>query len=147
MQLLVQAFGTEPAFRVTAAEAVYSPDGQWISFLVPSGTLVLTPASGVGGRIHLSSGGAQLRWRSDMKELYYIAPDRKLMAVPLTTRDGVIEPGSPRMLFQTRIVQPRLVLFQYDVTPSGDRFLINSLPGEDAAAPLTMIVNWTEAVR
>jgi hypothetical protein len=36
-----------------------------------------------------------------------------------------------------------LVLFQYDVTDDGQRFLINSLPREDAATPLTLLVNWT----
>jgi hypothetical protein len=34
------------------------------------------------------------------------------------------------------------VLFQYAVTPDGQRFLINSLPREDAAAPLTLLSNW-----
>jgi len=77
-----------------------------------------------------------------MKELYYIAPDKRMMQVSLTPRNGTLEPGPPIPLFQTRIVQPRLVLFQYDVTPDGQRFLINSLPREDTAAPLTLITNW-----
>ena len=77
-----------------------------------------------------------------MTELYYIAPDKKLMAVPLTKRDDTIEPGNPVELFQTRIIQPILVLFQYDVRPDAQEFLINSLPRADAAAPLSVIVNW-----
>ena len=82
--------------------------------------------------------------RGDMTELYYIAPHKKLMCVPLTKRDGTIEPGNPFELFQTRIVEPTLVLFQYDVTPDGEEFLINLLPRADAAAPLSLIVNWEE---
>jgi hypothetical protein len=77
-----------------------------------------------------------------MTEIFYIDGDKRLMRVPITVRDGTIEPGKPVPLCQTRIVQPRLVLFQYDVNRAGDRFLINSLPRADAAAPLTMIVNW-----
>ena len=129
------------------AEAVYSPDGSWIAFLsspagVPSG-MVLMRADGQGSRIRLTSGlASQVRWRWDMKEIFYIAPDKKLMSVPLTIRGNTIEPGEPRALFQTRIIQPRLVLFQYDVNRAGDRFVINSLPRADAAAPLTMMVNW-----
>jgi hypothetical protein len=81
-----------------------------------------------------------------MTEILYIAPDKKMMVVPLTIRDGVLGPGNPAGLFQTRIIQPRLVLFQYDVTRDGQRFLIYSLPLEDAAAPLTLLVNWTAAL-
>jgi hypothetical protein len=70
--------------------------------------------------------------------------DKKLMCVPLTKRDRTIEPGNPFELFQTRIVEPTLVLFQYDVSPDGEEFLINSLPRADAAAPLSLLVNWEE---
>jgi hypothetical protein len=81
-----------------------------------------------------------------MTELFYVAADKKMMAVPLTTRDGTISPGIPSELFQTRIIEPRLVLFQYDVTKDGQRFLINSLPREDAASPLVLLFNWTRAI-
>jgi serine/threonine protein kinase len=130
------------------AEGVYSPDGQWVAHVGTSRGpgLVLTRASGEEGTVQISGAGSQVRWRDDMKEIFYIAPDKKLMSVPLTIKDGTIEPGNPVALFQTRIVQPRLVLFQYDVSKDGQRFLINSLPREDAAAPLTIMVNWTRTV-
>lgn len=129
---------------VWGAEGIYSPDGEWIAY-VDFGlqSLAITHADR-GGRIQVAAGGAQIRWRGDMTELYYIAPDKKLMCVPLTKRDGTIEPGNPFELFQTRIVEPTLVLFQYDVSPDGEEFLINSLPRADAAAPLSLIVNWEE---
>jgi Tol biopolymer transport system component len=125
------------------AEAAYSPDGKWVAYLWYSrGTLVLRPVDRPA-RVQFSSGpGSQPRWRRDMTEVFYIAPDKKLMAVPLTMRGGMLEPGTPVPLFQTRIVQPRLILFQYDVSPDGQRFLINSLPREDTAAPLSLLVNW-----
>jgi eukaryotic-like serine/threonine-protein kinase len=125
---------------VWGAEGIYSPDGEWIAY-VDFGlqSLAITHADR-GGRIQVAGGGAQIRWRGDMTELYYIAPDKKLMCVPLTKRDGTIEPGNPFELFQTRIVEPTLVLFQYDVSPDGEEFLINSLPRADAAAPLSLIV-------
>lgn len=129
---------------VWGAEGMYSPDGEWIAY-VDFGlqSLAITHADR-GGRIYLAGAGAQIRWRGDMTELYYIAPDKKLMCVPLTKRDGTIEPGNPFVLFQTRIVEPTLVLFQYDVSRDGEEFLINSLPRADAAAPLSMIVNWED---
>jgi eukaryotic-like serine/threonine-protein kinase len=132
------------------AEAVFSPDGRWLAFLgFPVGTLFVMPADGRagGGRVQISAGaGAQARWRGDGKEIFFIGPDKKMMAAPIAVRDGRLEPGTPVPLFQTRIVQPRLVLFQYDVTADGQRFLINSLPREDSAAPLTVLTHWMDAV-
>jgi eukaryotic-like serine/threonine-protein kinase len=78
-----------------------------------------TPA----GRIQISNhGGAQARWRADGKELYYIGLDKKLMAVSIDTSHGKLEAGVPHALFQTRIIAPRIVLFQYAVSPDGKRF-------------------------
>lgn len=34
------------------------------------------------------------------------------------------------------------MLFQGDVTRDGQRFLVNSLPPEDAAAPLSLLIDW-----
>jgi Tol biopolymer transport system component len=130
-----------------AAEGSYSPDGRWILYVGASAgsLMVRSAADRSGSPLGISIGtGSQARWRADGKEIFFIAPDRKLMAVPVTERSGRLEPGAARALFQTRIVQPRLVLFQYDVTADGQRFLINSLPREDAAAPLTMLINWTQ---
>jgi eukaryotic-like serine/threonine-protein kinase len=131
---------------VAGAEASYSPDGRWLAYLgYPSGGIQVVAADNPdAGRVQISAGmGSQARWRhADGREIYYIAPDKRLMAVPLTERDGTLEAGTPVPLFQTRIVYPRLVLFQYDVTPDGRRFLINSLPREDSAAPLTLLSNW-----
>lgn len=133
----------ESTILETGAEGAFSPDGQWVAFTTPLGGVFVRGVDG-GARVQVSSGyGAQPRWRADMREIFYIAPDKKLMAVPLAVRDGTIDVGVPVPLFQTRIIQPSLVLFQYDVTPDGQRFLINSLPREDAAAPLTLLVNWT----
>lgn len=124
------------------AEASYSPDGEWISNLAFPTGLVLRRV-GKQGQVYITSeAGSQARWRGDMTELFYIRADRWLMSVPLTRRGRDLEAGTPVPLFRTRIVQPRLVLFQYDVTRDGQRFLINSLPREDASAPLTVLVNW-----
>jgi len=62
---------------------------------------------------------------------------------PIKVTGAMLEPGSPVMLFPTRIngggadiQQGR----QYDVTADG-RFLINTLLNE-AAAPITLLQNW-----
>jgi len=62
------------------------------------------------------------------------------MAISINTTNGKVVAGVPHALFQTRIIAARIVLFQYAVSPDGERFLINSLPAV-GAAPLTVLVN------
>ena len=35
---------------------------------------------------------------------------------------------------------------QYDVTPDGQRFLLNVERGASAVSPITVVLNWTKAV-
>jgi DNA-binding winged helix-turn-helix (wHTH) protein/Tol biopolymer transport system component len=129
------------------AEAQFSPDGKWIAFhgLGSSGSgdpeAYVGRFPGPGRRIQISNhGGAQARWRADGKELFYITKDKKLMAVAIDTSHDEPVAGVPHVLFQTRIIAPRIVLFQYAVSPDGSRFLINSMPSV-GAAPLTVLMN------
>jgi hypothetical protein len=74
-----------------------------------------------------TEGGVHPRWRRDGRELYYYAPDGRLMAAPI--RSGSATPvGMPVPLFQARLLGgPAVavgVLAQYDVAADG-RFLLN----------------------
>jgi dipeptidyl aminopeptidase/acylaminoacyl peptidase len=131
----------------TGAEAQFSPDGRWIAFsgLGSSGSgdpeVYVGRFPGPGRRIQISNhGGLQARWRADGKELFYITMDKKLMAVAIDTSHDEPVAGVPHVLFQTRIIGPGLVMFQYAVSPDGSRFLINSMPSV-GAAPLTVLMN------
>jgi hypothetical protein len=103
-----------------------------------------TAATATGGQWQVSAaGGIHPLWRSDGNELYYLNPEGAMMAAPIESNGTTVEPGTPIMLFPTRIVgggadvqQGR----QYDVTRDG-RFLINTLLNE-AAAPITLLQNW-----
>jgi eukaryotic-like serine/threonine-protein kinase len=131
-----------------AAEAQFSPDGKWIAFTgfgLTAGyedpELYVGHFPGPGRRIQISNhGGAQARWRADGKELFYITGDKKLMAVGIDTSHDEPVAGVPHVLFQTRIIASRTVVFQYAVSPDGKRFLINSMPAI-GAAPLTVLMN------
>jgi hypothetical protein len=57
---------------------------------------------------------------------------------------GNLTASAPRPLFQTHIVAANFVFLQYDVSRSGDRFIINSL---NPASPLTLLTNWTSQLR
>jgi hypothetical protein len=80
------------------------------------------------------------------KELYYIAPDGKLMAAPIAANGATITPGTPVALFQTRMYgggTDTAVGTSYDVSSDG-RFLIDTVL-EDAASPITLLLNWSAA--
>src|SRR5262249_30553790 len=124
----------------------FSPDGKWIAFVSnESGrSEIYVQAFPVPGhRISISSnGGVQPRWRG--KELFYLALDGQLMAVPIQSPANEELGGrAPMPLFATNIggsVQTNNRQ-QYDVSADGQRFLMNTIL-EEAAAPITLILNW-----
>jgi Tol biopolymer transport system component len=130
----------------------FSPDGRWLAYESnESGKYEIyvrpftgrPPGASSGGQWQVSTaGGDNLRWRSDGKELYYITPDGKLMAAPITTSGATFVPGTPVVLFQTRVygASDPLQGPQYDVSPDG-RFLINTAL-EEADSPITLLQNW-----
>jgi hypothetical protein len=127
-------------FFAPGAEARFSPDGKWIAY---QGVFV-QPFPGPGGRIEISRGsGAQPVWARDGRQIFYIAPDRKLMAVSFDPQHKLA--GAPRVLFQTRIIAPNFFATQYDVSADG-RFLIHSVPS-NYSSPLTLLTGWTAQLK
>jgi Tol biopolymer transport system component len=125
-----------------------SPDGRWIVYASDeSGKWEVYVAAfpGPGDRWQVSNGGgSQPIWRRDGKELFYLAADRKLMAVAVTP-GARFEAGATRPLFQTHARYTGNVA--YDVTADGQRFLVNTLIGAEGIPPITVEVNWMEALR
>jgi Tol biopolymer transport system component len=120
-----------------------SPDGKWIVYVGPGRGILVEPFPGPGRRIQVSTGAAaQPRWSLDGRQIFFIQPDRKLIALSFDPRAGTA--GAPRILFQTRIAAERIANWQYTVAPDG-RFLINSLPS-NTASPLTLISGWDAAL-
>jgi len=94
------------------------------------------------------AGGVTPRWRSDGKELYYLAPDRKLMAVELRETSGSLQAASIRPLFEmfSTMFLTAAGVNQYDVTPDGSRFIVDSTTGETSGT-LYLVVNWTAGLK
>ena len=82
----------------------FSPDGRWVAYESnESGRyeIYVQPFPGPGGKWQVSTnGGTAPVWRRDGKELFYVAPDRKLMAVPVKT-GAVFEPETAAPLFES----------------------------------------------
>jgi serine/threonine protein kinase len=130
----------------------FSPDGRWVAYASnESGKweIFVAPFPGPGGNWKVSTaGGSEPRWRRDGKELFYVAPDGKMMAVEVTA-GSTFEAGAATPLFQTRRREPvsSTDLFSYDVSADGQRFLINTDVGEVTSLPLTTVFNWTEELK
>ena len=91
-----------------------------------------------------SNGGAQPRWNPRGQELFYVAADDRLMAVPMVEQSGMPEPGPPTSLFVTTVgsTAPNTNRHQYSVSPDGRGFLMNSLVDSPGASPVTVLLNW-----
>ena len=125
-------------------ELQVSPDGRFLAYIsTESGQyeVYLQPFGRSGEKVRVSTtGGGAPKWRPDGKELFYVAPNRKLMSVRiLPGRDVSI--SLPEPLFDLSDFQPD----QDDYAPSldGQRFLVK-LPVEPLATqtPLQLILNW-----
>ena len=81
------------------------------------------------------------RWRADGKELYYLAPDDKLMAAPVVAQGGTFAPGTPEALFQTRAASNAAARQPYDVARDG-RFLIATQAENESTEPIHLLQNW-----
>ena len=132
-----------PFLRTEFSEerAAFSPDGRWIAYASDESTLqqvYVQPVPPSGAKWQISTnGGTRPRWRRDGKELFYLAADRKMMAVEV--KGGAsFEAGIPKELFQARVVP----VSRYAVTGDGRRFLLVSPTEEVTAAPTTVVVNW-----
>jgi Tol biopolymer transport system component len=128
----------------------FSPDGHWITYESDESgrnEIYVQPFPGPGAKTIVSTGGGlQARWRPDGRELFYVAPDGKLMAVGMRmTSDGrTIEPASPVPLFVARVSSTRTggSRHEYAVSLDGQRFLMNTFV-EQNAAPITLVLNPT----
>jgi hypothetical protein len=94
----------------------------------------------------------QVRWSRDGKELFFLAPDGRMMAVPISvaTAAQTLNVGQPVPLFQTHLAAGAAITgnrTQYDVASDG-RFLLN-VNVDDAvpAPPITIVQNWQAALK
>jgi len=79
------------------------------------------------------------------KELYYHAPDGKLMATPVTDSANLAL-GAHMTLFEFHPSSSPIAPF-YSVSRDGQRFLLSTIVETEATAPLTMVVTWAAGPR
>jgi eukaryotic-like serine/threonine-protein kinase len=130
------------------AEAQISPDGRWLAYgSNESGRyeIYLRPFPAGGPRVQVSAaGGAQVRWAPSGKELFYVAPDRRMMAVEVRAGRDAPDVSAPVALFPTNLPSGTNILGgkpQYVVTRDG-RFLLNTAVDATNTPPITIVLNW-----
>ena len=102
------------------------------------------PFRPLGAKWQISKGGgSRAKWRRDGKELFYLAPDQKLMAVEVGA-GAVFHKGVPKQLFETRIGS---LFGRFAVTANGQRFLVPAPVGEPIPTPATVVLNWAAGIK
>ena len=155
----------ESPFR--KAYARLSPNGRWLAYSTNEAgvfQIVVQPFQNPArGKWQIAAGG-EPRWRSDGRELFYLAPNGDLMGVDVSTDGDAFESAAPHLLFATGSA-PRdgdvTPDYSYDVTADGQKFLLNEIVRTDAKPsnakseepqpprelPLHVIVNWSAGLR
>jgi Tol biopolymer transport system component len=137
-------------FKEWAAQV--SLDGQWIAYNSnetgqPEVFVRSFPPSGDAIRVS-NNGGIGPKWRGDGKELFFIDASYRMVAVEIPLQPK-LERREPRPLFELTMMRrtylPRIINF--DVAADGQRFLIVQIPPDAGKRPLTLLQNWTAALK
>jgi eukaryotic-like serine/threonine-protein kinase len=130
-----------------------SPNGHWTAYHSDETgryEVYLQSFPTRGGKRQISTnGGTKPRWSKDGGEIFYLADDQRLMAVPFK---GVSAPeiAPAKSLLEAHTVggSRNTAGFrqQYDVASGGQRFLLNVLV-EEPGSPLTVILHWPAALK
>jgi Tol biopolymer transport system component len=129
-----------------------SPNGRWVAYTsneTEKFEVYVETFPVAGSKLLISvGGGSQRQWRADGRELYYYAPDRKLMAVEVNGDGPTFKVGVAKPLFEIRITGGGIDQSfpgngYYAVTRDGKRFLVPSIPQTPERQQINVILNWT----
>jgi Tol biopolymer transport system component len=128
-------------------EAVFSPDGRWVAYNSDESgrsEIYVAPFPGPGRKWQISTtGGILPRWSRTGKEIFFDGPGERLMAAEVSASGDTFDVGRTQPLFEVRSQRPGNV---FDVTPDGQRFLVNTASVAFNSAPMTLVVNWPAAL-
>jgi hypothetical protein len=126
----------------------FSPDGRWIAYISDESgrfEVYVQPFPGPGGKWQISTnGGREPQWGDDGREIRYLSPGGGLMSVPVSA-GPTFSAGTPRELFDVRL-QPLIIRNRWLATPDGERFLFLQPEGSSRSLPMTVVLNWAEAL-
>jgi Tol biopolymer transport system component len=140
-----------PYLQTPAGEvgAKLSPDGRWVAYSSNEAgrqEIYIASFPKADGKWQVSTaGGSFSRWRRDGSELFFLDPGNKLMSAQVSVEGVAIKVGKVQPLQQIRAnVAQRS---SYDVSPDGQRFLINTVIEDATGEELSLVVNWTSLLK
>jgi Tol biopolymer transport system component/DNA-binding winged helix-turn-helix (wHTH) protein len=130
----------------------FSPDGKWVAFtsnesgrneVYVQAFQASDPPKVVGERYLASRSGAlALRWRRDGRELFYLAFDGRVHAVPVRfSPKPEFGAATPLFSISTQARAGIHSIVGFDVSPDGQRFIIPAVDSPESTA-LVVIQNW-----
>ena len=132
-----------------------SPDGRWLAYvteLAAGPDVIVQSLAKPDAKWRIStSGGSFPRWRRDGGELFYLAVDGSLVAVPVDIdHDGALRAGVGRSLFRTGIRALGGVGGggTFNVSADGQRFLVTVPRDRElvVAPSIVVVTDWTRAL-
>lgn len=127
-------------------QGVLSPDGRFLAYVseetgVPQVYVQSFPNGEQRTQVS-SQGGTEPRWRQDGFELFFLRADRMMMAATVTLAP-TFKAEEPKPLFQTRVpVLANPFRWHYDVSPDGERFLVNTAPAFVPPPAIHVVLDW-----
>jgi Tol biopolymer transport system component len=119
-----------------------SPDGRWVAYVsdeTGQNEVYVTSFPEAKGKWKVSAnGGAYPAWSANGRELFINDLTDNIVACAMTPKGGEMEVGAAKHLFHAAMPG---IGTGFDVSPDGQRFLVNLAEGE-TAAPLKIITNW-----
>ena len=127
----------------TYTGARFSPDGRHVTYMSDdSGRMeVFIQAIDGGARAQVSTaGGAAPHWRDDGREIVYLDPDRRMMAVSVDLGANGVTLGTPTFLFTLD-----RTIVSADAAGDHTRFLFATTDEKDSD-PLHVILGWHDGL-
>ena len=125
-------------------DATFSPDGHWLAYGSNAGgrsEVYVQAFPGPGGKRQVSTnGGSGPMWRRDGKELFFFAPDGRLLSSQVTL--GETFQATPPTPLGSTALPTSWPFFFADVSPDGQRILVSSPAQPDWFPPIRLIIDW-----
>jgi serine/threonine-protein kinase len=123
-----------------------SPDGRWLAYASNESKrdeIYVMGFPSLNGHWQVSvNGGSLPTWNPNGRELYFVSPENKLMAVGIKP-GAQFQAGVPQLLFDVRLGTNNPA---FDVDKDG-RFLIATPVEQSATLPMTVVLNWQQALK
>jgi Tol biopolymer transport system component len=136
-----------PFLATPASESAarFSPDGRFLAYTSDESgreEVFVQPFPVTGAKWQVSAaGGFEASWRGDGREVFYVAPDFRLMSVAVSRSPAGLTFGPPRALFRIpHKSNPGFGGRDYAVSRDGQRFLVIERPSEAASSPIAVVV-------